>query len=69
MDAYMGATAFRQVRQDKLRQQTGFRIAGLASLVVTDAKRKSLASALEAPGSDAARTGRSCIAPAVCACA
>ena len=54
MDAYMGATAFRQVRQDRLRQQTGFPIAGLASLVVTDANRKSLASALEAPGSDAA---------------
>ena len=31
MDAYMGATAFRQVRQDRLRQQTGFPIAGLAS--------------------------------------
>ena len=54
MDAYMGATAFRQVRQDRLWQQTGFPIAGLASLVVTDANRKSLASALEAPGSDAA---------------
>ena len=54
MDAYMGATAFRQGRQDRLRQQTGFPIAGLASLVVTDANRKSLASALEAPGSDAA---------------
>ena len=54
MDAYMRATAFRQIRQDRLRQQTCFPIAGLASLVVTDANRKSLAGALEAPRSDAA---------------
>ena len=53
MDAYMRATAFRPIRQNRLRQQTGFPIAGLASLVVTDANRKSLASALEAAGSDA----------------
>ena len=69
MDAYMGATAFRQVRQDRLRQQTGFPIAGLASLVVTDANRKSLASALEAPGSDAALAQEGAALPPQCALA
>ena len=69
MDAYMRATAFRQVRQDRLRQQTGFPIAGLASLVVTDANRKSLASALEAPGSDAALAQEGAALPPQCALA
>ena len=66
MDAYMRATAF---RQDRLRQQTGFPIAGLASLVVTDANRKSLASALEAPGSDAALAQEGAALPQQCALA
>ena len=66
MDAYMRATAFRQIRQDRLRQQTGFPIAGLASLVVTDANRKSLASALEAPGSDAALAQEGAALPPQC---
>ena len=69
MNAYMRATAFRQIRQDRLRQQTGFSIAGLACLVGTDANRKSLASALEAPGSDAALTQEGAALPPQCALA
>ena len=40
--------------------------AGLASLVVTDANRKSLASALEAPGSDAALAQEGAALPPQC---
>ena len=54
MDAYMQAMALRQARQDALRQRSRFPVELLIPLAVTDANRKSLASTLEAPGSEAA---------------
>ena len=54
IDACMRASALRQLRQDKLRKRPSFPVDLLEPIAVTDASRKSLASVLEAPGSDAA---------------